>query len=249
MKDDRKKDLLMLSSTLGLAIKDLKLLDMALTHGSYVKENFKKKIFDNERLEFFGDAVLKLYISEYIMNKYPGYSEGQLSKLRAFVVSEKVLGTIANKLNVKKYLQTGKNEKKSMPISILADSVEALLAIIYYQCGAKKAKEFILSHWIEHIDLADKDQEKDNFKAALQEYTQGRKLGLPVYKTVSEQGPDHSKEFEVVVILDNNELAKGKGKTKKEASQAAAKNAMTSLRKTEKEKKLDEKEPQQPVNP
>lgn len=248
MKEDRKKDLLMFSSSLGLNIKDLKPLDMALTHGSFVKENLKKTVVDNERLEFFGDAVLKLYISEYIMNKYPAYSEGQLSKLRAFVVSEKVLGNIANKINVKKYLQTGKNEKKSMPISILADSVEALLAVIYYECGAKKAKDFILSHWLEHIDLADKDQEKDNFKAALQEYTQGRKLGLPVYRTITELGPDHNKEFEVVVVLNNNELAKGKGKTKKEASQSAAKNAVSFLKKSEKEKKLDEKESQQPIN-
>ncbi len=237
LKDDRKKELVMFSNSLGLNIKDLKLLNMALTHGSYVKENFKKKLYDNERLEFFGDAVLKLYISEYLMNKYSDYSEGQLSKLRAFVVSEKVLALVAGKLNLKKYILMGKNEKKSLPVSIIADSVEALLAVIYYESGAKKAREFILNNWIEYINLADKDYEKDNFKAVLQEYSQGKKLGLPAYKTISEYGPDHSKEFEVAVFLSDNELAKGHGKTKKEASQQAAKNAIAFLKKNDKTEK------------
>jgi ribonuclease-3 len=235
MKEDRKKELILFSNSLGLNIKDIKLLNTALTHGSYVKENSKKKLLDNERLEFFGDAVLKLYVSEYIMQKYPDYAEGQLSKLRAFVVSEKVLTHVANKLNLKKYLLMGKNEKKSPPVSIIADSVEALLAVIYYECGSKITKDFILDNWGCYIELADKDKEKDNFKASLQEHTQGQKLGLPVYKTIVETGPDHIKEFEVAVLLNNNELARGKGKTKKEASQDAARNAMIFLKSNQKE--------------
>ena len=229
MKEDRKRVLLNFLRFLGLTIKDLNLLNNAFIHASYVKENSLKNIPDNERLEFFGDAVLKLYISEYLMDKYKNYLEGQLSKLRAFVVSEKVLSKIALKLNLGEYLMLGKNEKKSLPVSILADSLEALIAVIYYECGPKKAKEFILSHWIEHIESADKNQDKDNFKAVLQEYLQGCKLGLPDYKTIKEFGPDHIKEFEVAVYLKENELARGTGKTKKEASQEAAKNALKSL--------------------
>ena len=226
MKEERKKVLLDLAKSLDLSIKDLNLLNTAFVHGSYIKENTSKNISDNERFEFFGDAVLKLYISEYLMDEYKDYLEGQLSKLRAFVVSEKVLGKIALKLKLGDYLLLGKNEKKSLPVSILADSLEALIAVIYYECGPKKAREFILNHWIEHIESADKNQDKDNFKAVLQEYTQGDKLGLPVYKTLIEAGPDHNKEFEVAVYLKENELARGTGKTKKEASQEAAKNAL-----------------------
>ena len=234
LKEIRKNNLISLLKTLDLGIKNLHLLNIALTHGSYVKENPAKYFEDNERLEFFGDAVLKLYISEYLMDKYTNYTEGQLSKLRAFVVSEKTLGKVAIKLNINKYLLLGKNEKKHLPISILADSLEALIAYIYYEFGANEARKFILNNWQGYIEVADKNEEKDNFKAVLQEYLQGNKLGLPEYETISEVGPDHNKEFEVSVLLNNNELAKGKGKTKKEASQHAAKNALNLLTKNKK---------------
>ena len=228
--ESRKKDLIAFSKSLGLSIKDLQLLNIALTHSSYVKELATKSLIDNERLEFFGDAVLKLFVSEYLMSKYTVYSEGQLSKLRAFVVSEKVLAEIAVKLNFKKYLLLGKNEKKSLPVSILADSLEAVLAVIYYECGTDKVGDFIISHWKEHIEYADKNKEKDNFKAVLQEYLQGNNFNLPAYRTLSEVGPDHNKKFEVGVFLNNNELARGIGKTKKDASQEAARNALMLLK-------------------
>ena len=225
----RKKELTSFLNSLGLNIKNLNLLNTALTHSSYVKEHAYKTGENNERLEFLGDAVLKLFISEYLMSKYKDYSEGELSKSRAYVVSEKVLADIAKKLNLKKYLLLGKNEKKSVPVSILADAVEALLAVIFYDCGEIAAKDFVLSYWKEYVDKTDEDIEKDNYKAVLQEYLQGKKRGLPLYKTVSEAGPDHNKEFEVAVCLNNNELARGKGKTKKEASQQAAKNALKTI--------------------
>ena len=223
---DRKKDLTSLLKGLKLTIKDLTLLDKSLTHSSYIKENNKKKTEDNERLEFFGDAVLKLIVSEYLMNNYTEYSEGELSKLRAFVVSEKVLGKVADRLSLKKYILVGKNEKKSTPISILADSLEAMLAVIYYDCGIDVTRKFVYEHFKEFIELAGENTEIDNYKAVLQEYTQKYNLGLPSYKTISETGPEHNKEFEVVVLLNNNKLAHGRGKSKKEASQCAAKNAL-----------------------
>ena len=233
---ERDKELVSLSNHLGFRFKDLKLLNIALTHGSYIKESNRKELVDNQRLEFFGDAVLKLFVSDYLMKRYPSYSEGQLSNLRAVVVSEKVLANVAEKLNLQKYLLLGKNEKKSLPVSVLADAVEALLAVIYYQCGLKNTQEFILEYWLEYIEMADKSKEKDNYKAVLQEYTQGSKLGLPAYKTLSEVGPDHNKEFEVGVFLNNNELARGKGKTKKDGSQDAAKNALIILGKIQNNK-------------
>lgn len=223
---NRKKDLLSLLKSLKLNIRDFALLDRALTHSSCPKKNNNKHIEDNERLEFFGDAVLKLAISEYLMRDYPEYFEGDLSKLRAFVVSEKVLAKIAGKLNLKKYVLVGKNEKRALPLSILADSLEALLAVIYYECGIDIVKSFVYEHFKEFIKLAGENIEIDNYKAILQEHTQKYNLGLPLYKTISELGPEHNKEFEVAVILNNHELARGRGKSKKEASQCAAKKAI-----------------------
>ena len=230
----RKKELTSFVNALSLSIRDLALLQSALTHGSYLKEHSIRKskdLYDNERLEFFGDAVLKLFISECLLFKYKDYSEGELSILRAYVVSEKILAKIALKLSLNKYLLLGKNEKLSLPDSILADAVESLLAVIYFECGPDKTKEFILTNWMDFIELADKSKTMDNYKALLQEYTQANKSGLPLYKTLHETGPDHKKEFEVAVYLNNKELAKGKGKTKKSASQNAARNALMSLSK------------------
>ena len=230
MSENRKKDLVDFASFLEIAVDDHGLLDTALTHSSYVKEKPGDLLLDNQRLEFFGDAVLKLFVSEYLMSKYIKYSEGQLSKLRAYVVSEKILTKVAGKLNLKRYLLLGKNERKTLPISILADSLEAVIAVIYYKCGTTCVRDFILKHWIGHIEEADKDTEKENFKAVLQEYLQANKINLPIYKTLYESGPDHNKKFEVGVFLNSNELARGKGKTKIEASQEAAKNALIVLR-------------------
>ncbi|MBI2996650.1 MAG: ribonuclease III [Candidatus Melainabacteria bacterium] len=228
LKETRKKQLIQLITLLQINIRDFDLLNIALTHSSYKKGSAYAS--NNERLEFFGDAVLKLYVSEYLMQMYSNYSEGQLSKLRAYVVSEKVLVSIADKLNLTKYLMVGKNEFKSLPPSILADSLEALIAVIYYDAGPIFARDFILKHWKNQIGQASKINDIENFKAILQEYLQGCKLGLPVYKTISETGPDHNKVFDVAVYLKDEKLAGGRGKTKKEASQDAAKNALIVLK-------------------
>ena len=228
----RYSELSLFANYIGIKVKDFELLNIALTHGSFLRDKEAKITANNERLEFFGDAVLKLFISEYLMNRYTNYSEGQLSKLRAFVVSEKVLAKIAAELNLNKYIRLGKNESKSIPVSILADALEAVLAVIYYDCGPEKVKEFILTHWLPYIENADSSSEKDNYKAALQEILQADKQGLPIYKTISESGPDHNKKFEVGVFLNNNKLAVGIGKTKKEAGQEAARNALIALNKT-----------------
>ncbi len=229
--EPRFKQLSEFTSQLGISISNYELLNKALTHGSYIKEKKLSDIDDNERLEFFGDAVLKMYVSEYLMDKYPDFPEGKLSKLRAYVVSEKVLAQVANEIGLRKYILLGKNEKKAMPISIEADTIESLLAVIYYLCGSDKARDFVLRFWKKIIDDVSYDVEKGNYKAMLQEYTQANKLGLPEYVTISEIGPDHNKIFEVSVLLGKNELGSGKAKTKKEASQLAAKSALKYLQK------------------
>jgi len=222
----RKKELLKFLKSLDIELNNLQLLNIALTHSSYTQ---KDPFLSNERLEFFGDAVLKLYISEYLMDKFPQYSEGKLSNLCAYVISEKVLSSIATKLSIKKYLLVGKNEKKDMPQSILADALEAILAVIYYECGEVLTRNFIVKHWTSYIQSANLSFKQQNYKAILQEYTQGNKIGLPTYKVVSEVGPDHNKNFEMTVLLNGKEISRGNGKTKKEASQNAAKNALQYL--------------------
>ena len=231
LSSDRKTQLQKLLKSIRLKIKDLDLLNTALTHSSYFKEYKKITNEDNERLEFFGDAVLKLYISEYIMKEFPDYSEGELSNLRAYVVSEKVLTRIAQKLNLEKYILVAKGIKVNIPDSVISNALEAVLAVIYYDSGVESAREFILKNWTYHIDLASKNKEKDNYKAVLQEFTQANNYGLPLYKILEEKGPDHKKIFEVGVFLLNNEVARGIGKNKKEASQNAAYNALKTLNK------------------
>ena len=201
LKQERKKELANFVKTLNLDVSDFEILNLALTHGSYNPAS-RKTFTNNERLEFFGDAVLKLFISEYLMSKYNNFSEGELSKVRAYVVSEKVLAKIADKLQIKKYILMGKNEGKNPPLSILADSVEALLAVVYYECGAEKTRNFILENWELYIDSSAIVIDTDNYKAVLQEHLQANKSGLPIYKTISESGPDHLKQFEVGVYLN-----------------------------------------------
>ena len=211
-------------SKLNLNVKNFNLLNVALTHSSFIRNS--SSLCNNERLEFFGDAVLKMYISEYLMSKYSDYNEGELSNLRAYVVSDKVLTKVSKKLDLHKYLLTSVDIKNKLPDSVTANSLEALLAVIYYECGAEIVKKFILTYWKEFIELANKDKGKENYKAVLQEYTQANKLGLPEYKIVREEGPDHIKTFEAAVYLNNKEIARGYGKNKKEASQIAAYNAL-----------------------
>lgn len=225
----RESELYTFLTDLNLKISNLDVLDIALTHSSYVKDNHLK---NNERLEFFGDAVLKLVISEYLMEKFPSSSEGELSKLRAYLISDKVLYEIARKINLKKYILLGKNERKNISASILSDCFEALLAVIYSECGLNSVRGFIISHFKDYLSLNIENFHFYNYKALLQEYTQDKKLGLPEYKTVSQSGPDHNKKFEVAVILNNNRLAVGKGMSKKEASQDAAKLALSEIKKT-----------------
>ena len=231
LSSDRKTQLQKLLKSIRLKIKNLDLLNTALTHSSYFKEHKKTTNEDNERLEFFGDAVLKLYVSEYIMKEFSDYSEGELSNLRAYVVSEKVLTKIAQKLNLEKYMLVAKGIKVNIPDSVISNALEAVLAVIYYDSGVETARDFILKNWTYHIDLANKNKEKDNYKAVLQEFTQANNYGLPLYKILEEKGPDHKKIFEVGVFLLNNEVARGSGKNKKEASQNAAYNALKTLNK------------------
>lgn len=226
------KDLVILLKKIKLEKIDLDLFSEALTHPSY---NFEKNIEnapDYERLEFLGDSVLRLCLSEYLYDIYNNYDEGKLTKIRSYIVSDACLAKIANSLDLGRYLKIGVHEEKDggrEKESILACAMEAILGAIYKSSGFNKAKEFIYSLY----SSADIDMDtvlfSYNSKEILQEYTQRINKDLPVYKIMNESGPAHNKTYEIAVIYHEKEIARGIGKTKKEAEKIAAFNAIKVL--------------------
>lgn len=211
---------------------NLTLLNRALTHRSYANEQRKPGLKDNERLEFLGDAVLEVIVSHYLIDKYPDYTEGNLSKLRSYIVSEPVLAKIARQLEIGHLLLLGKGEERTHgrhKNSLLANALEAIIAGIYLDSGLDKAREFILKLFQEHISAAAESAHLQNYKSLLQEYTQAEKNVIPVYELVSKKGPHHQRIFEVQVKLGKKIYGSGQGKSKKEAEQQAAKQVLKVL--------------------
>ena len=204
-------------------IKNKQLLEQSLTHRSWVNENPGKRE-SNERLEFLGDAVLELVVTDYLYNKLPDKPEGYLTALRANIVNTTNLAKFARKINLGKSIFLSKGEKLTKGDdnnSLLADTVEAVIGAIYLDEGITKAKKFIednlLSDFLEKIKEPLKDP-----KSRLQESSQAKKLSAPQYKVVKMVGPDHNKEFTVQVQIRGKVLGIGTGKSKSEAEQKAA---------------------------
>lgn len=207
--------------------KDIKLLDNALSHSSYANEN-KKCTKNNERLEFLGDSVLSICVSDYIYNNFSTLPEGELTRIRAAVVCEKALYNLAKKINLGEFIKLGRGEEISggrNRMSILADCVEAVIAAIYLDGGLFEAKKFIIFHLEKEI-LKNKTKATDDYKTKLQEIIQQNPEEVVEYRVVKELGPDHDKSFEVEVRINNNSVANGVGKNKKEAEQMAAKSLL-----------------------
>lgn len=215
-----------LQNKIGYKFKNIEYLQIALTHSSYANE-MKHGIKYNERVEFLGDAVLSIVVSDYLFNNY-SVPEGDLTKLRASLVCEKSLDEMAAKINLGKYLRLGKGEEmmggRTRP-SILADAFEAVIAAIYLDGGIENARTFILPFVKEMLDNKDKLSFTD-YKTLLQEIVQQNPEEILSYKLVSEKGPDHDKVFVVEVHLNSNVIGKGQGKSKKQAEQMAAKQAL-----------------------
>lgn len=215
-----------LEKKIGYTFVNRDLLKESLSHSSYINEG--KKGSNNERLEFLGDSILSLVISEKLFKDYRDLPEGDLSKIRAGLVCEKSLYKFAKRLDLGKYMFLGKGEERtggrSRP-SILADMFEALISAIYLDGGMKGAKKFILSFIPDEIDVTSFNSLSD-YKTALQEIIQQNKEEKIEYVLVSESGPDHDKLFEVEILLNSNVIGNGKGKSKKQAEQDAAKEAM-----------------------
>lgn len=223
----KSSDMSILEKNLGYKFNNTAHLNTALTHSSYANES-KVKISNNERLEFLGDAVLSIVVSDYIFAHCPNLPEGDLTKLRAALVCEKSLCKFSKSLNVGDFLKLSHGEKNNdgnKRPSILADAFEAIIAAIYLDGGLESAREFILRFVIPDVKNPQLSSFKD-YKTQLQEIVQQNQGETIHYNLVGQTGPDHDKRFWVEVCLNNNVIGKGDGKSKREAEQCAAKEAL-----------------------
>lgn len=214
-----------LEEIFGIKIDNSEYFTKALTHPSYTKEKELNYIDNYERMEFLGDAVLKLAVSDILYNKYPNYAEGELSKIRSIVVSDNTLFKIVKQNGLAKLINLGKHEEKQgcrKLESVCACAFEAVLGAYYLDGKLIELLKYIEKVLTPYIEEVDKNFEKYNAKALLQEYTQGLNKDLPVYTMKGYTGPDHNKVFTVEVSYQGNIIACGEGKSKKEAEQKAA---------------------------
>lgn len=220
------KDLSILEESIGYYFKNKKLLKNALTHTSYAYEN---KVASNEKFEFLGDSILEFISSKYIYQNYPKLKEGEMTKVRAAVVCEESLHKIAVRHNFSDFLYVGRSEIAShgnTRPAIMADSVEAVIAAMYFDSGLEQAEQFIITNLKEEIKVATENVGCKDHKTVLQEKLQERGEVKIEYRIIDEQGPDHNKVFTAEVICDGVILATGQGKTKKMAEMEAANKAL-----------------------
>ena len=229
--EERLEKLHELERRIGYDFADIRFLDLSLTHKSFLGGNGEHSEC-NERMEFLGDAVLELVISSFLYDKFPKYTEGQLSKLKAVAVSRSTLAICARELELGEFIRFGVGEMAtggSEKPSNLANALEAIIASVYLDADIKKAREFILKILEDKIYELDRDELKRDYKTALQEYWQAGSRKPPRYVVVAETGPDHDKRFKVEVKLAGEPYGRGKGKNKKEAEQRAAEKALETI--------------------
>ncbi|MGN7470276.1 ribonuclease III [Brevibacillus sp. SAFN-007a] len=220
-----------LQEKIGFRFHDESVLRQAFTHSSYVNEQRGKRISDNERLEFLGDAVLELTVSQFLYKTFPKMSEGEMTKLRAAIVCEPSLVKFAELLNFGDLVLLGKGEEltggRQRP-ALLADVFEAFVGALYLDQGLDAVFSFMEKYVYPRIDKGEFAQVTD-FKSQLQEFVQQDNLGDIQYRIVEEKGPAHNREFVSEVLLNNRSLGIGSGRSKKEAEQQAAARALVKL--------------------
>lgn len=223
------KDFSLLEKKLKIKFNNKDLLIQAFVHRSFLNENPKFGLFHNERLEFLGDAVLEQVITEYLYKKYPKESEGKLTSWRAALVNARMLEKIAREIDFNDFLLLSQGEIKDQKRArqdILSDSFEAFIGSLYLDQGLDVCKNFIGKHLIKELpDIIKKGLYKDA-KSFFQEKAQEKEGITPVYNVLKEWGPDHEKNFEVGVYLEKKLIAQGKGSSKQEAEEEAAKKAL-----------------------
>ena len=221
-----------LQSSLAYRFRNSNLLEEALTHKSCVNERKSAAFSHNERLEFLGDSVLSLLISERLTHLLPNAQEGTLAKLKARLISEKVLSEIARSLSLGRFLRLGRGEERSKgrdKDSLLADALEAVIAAVYLDGGLNHARRLVESLFDQEFSLVATQRHRpgaDDYKTQFQEWCQKRYDGLPQYAIVGESGPDHDKRFDVELTVQGKIVGRGSGRTKKEAEQSAAQEAL-----------------------
>lgn len=215
-----------LEKKIGYKFNKLEYLINAMTHSSYANEHKIDKLYNNERLEFLGDAVLEIVTSEYLFHTYPKHHEGDLTKMRASIVCEQTLALSAGSIPLGEYLLLGKGEEKTggrQRASVVSDAMEALIGAIFLDGGLESAKAFIIKFIL--TDIKDKQLFYDS-KTILQEVVQSDYDDELTYVVVGEEGPDHDKRFIVEAKVGENVIGTGTGRTKKAAEQEAAYNAL-----------------------
>lgn len=230
----RKKDLLILCATLGEKINNLSLLNTALTHSSYAYENRSHGMtMDNERIEFLGDSVLGLIVSTFLYKNFPEMNEGEMTKIRARYVCEHALANYARKISLGKYILLGKGELMNGGKdrnSILADTFESVIGAYYLDVGFECTRKVVLNLISEEMLNCDPADSFVDYKTQLQEIVQRDADNVIKYYVVNEIGPDHNKQYDVVVKINDVVYGGGLGKNKKEAEQLAAKQALEKLK-------------------
>lgn len=220
-------DLRKLEKILGYSFKNEQILKEALTHKS------SKQPYNNERLEFLGDAVMDLIVGEYLFKNFSKTNEGDMSKLRAALVNEKSFATMANALNLGDFIYISQSEQnnggREKP-SILSDAFEAIMGAIYLEAGLVKAQEIALNLLQKCYPKIDYLSLVKDYKTELQELTQARLGVTPVYELVRSFGPDHKKEFEMALFINEREISRGTAGSKKEAQQIAARIAIEKIK-------------------
>lgn len=227
------KEILELQELIKYEFRDISLLELALTHSSYTNEQRSRGILalSNERLEFLGDAVLEIVISEFLYSNYKKYREGALTKMRQNLVCEKTLSKIAAELNVGDYLNIGHGEEltdcRKRP-KVLADALEAIIAAVYLdskQDGTATVTRVVLSMYSEVLESVSTSQTTD-YKTRLQQLTEQDGTAILEYRIIDSSGPEHKKNFTVAAFVNNNEVGRGSATNKKDAEMKAAKAAL-----------------------
>jgi ribonuclease III len=222
-----------MNSNLEKKFQNKKFFNQAFIHRSYLNEHKKENIKSNERLEFLGDAVLELVVSWYLFKKYPRFPEGKLTALRAMLVQTKTLSLASQRLRLGEKLKLSKGEQKSKGKknpSILANTFEAVVGALYLDQGFDKAYQFVVENLLEPAKKLFANKLPKDYKSQLQELVQSQRKPSPVYKVLKSYGPDHSKTFEVGCFAAGKRIGEGKGRSKQEAEQQAAKKALANLR-------------------
>ncbi|MHC4103375.1 MAG: ribonuclease III [Planctomycetota bacterium] len=212
---------------IGYSFSNHNLLSKAFTHSSAADN----RLLSNERLEFLGDAVLAVVICQTIFERFEGYLEGDLTKIKSMLVSRRTCARITKQLGLQKFLKVGKgmSSARALTTSLAAGLFEAVIAAIYLDSGFEDSRDFILRNFAPLIDRANAEQSQGNFKSVLQQYAQQELNMTPVYELLDERGPDHNKCFESAVVIAGRHFPSAWGVNKKEAEQKAALNALLEL--------------------